>query len=135
MSEERVKKYIDDNETLAVVEKETGKLIGTVSIQKRPWAMYPVDRSLRGRELGFDLRSDHWGRGLMPEAVRAVCKYCFDVLDYDFLTAGHFLENTQSRRAIEKCGFEFLFEAEHEMSDGHKERIRTGILYNPGKEI
>lgn len=135
MSAKRMLEYMDDNETLAVVLKENKKLIGTVSLQKRNWLMYPIDRNLRGRELGFDLNSHYWGRGLMPEAVRAICDCCFTKLDYDFLTAGHFLENTQSARAIEKCGFTFLFDAEHENPGKWKKMIRTHIQYNPHKEI
>jgi len=134
-SAKRMLEYMDDNETLAVVLKEERKLIGTVSIQKRGWTMYPIDRKLMGRELGFDLNRNYWGRGLMPEAVRAVCEHCFKTLGYDFLTAGHFRGNTQSARVIEKCGFTFLFEAEHENPGKWKKSIPTYIQYNPHKEI
>ena len=128
MTRKRVREYIDDNETLAVVLKECGKVIGTVSMQKRYWTMYPIDRKKKGRELGFDLNRHYWGRGLMPEAVRGLCGYCLETLGWDFVTAGHFLHNTQSARAIEKCGFQYLFQGEHEMADGRKEQIRTYIL-------
>ena len=134
-SVKRMLEYMDDNETLAVVLKENNKLIGTVSLQKRNWTMYPLDRKRKGRELGFDLNRSYWGRGLMPEAVMAVCDFCFEKLDFDFLTAGYFLGNTKSQRAIEKCGFVFLFEAEHENPGFWKKRIRTYIQYNPHKEI
>lgn len=134
-SVKRMLEYMDDNETLAVVFKENSKMIGTVSLQKRDWTIYPLDRNLKGRELGFDLNRSYWGRGLMPEAVKAVLDFCFQKLDYDFLTAGHFLGNINSRRAIEKCGFAFLFEAEHENPGIWKRMIRTYIQYNPHKEI
>ena len=134
-SVKRMLEYMDDNETLAVVFKENSKMIGTVSLQKRDWTIYPLDWNLKGRELGFDLNRSYWGRGLMPEAVKAVLDFCFQKLDYDFLTAGHFLGNINSRRAIEKCGFAFLFEAEHENPGIWKRMIRTYIQYNPHKEI
>lgn len=134
-SVKRMLEYMDDNETLAVVLKENNKMIGTVSLQKRYWPMYPIDRKLQGRELGFDLNRKYWGRGLMPEAVRAVTDYCFQKLNYDFLTAGYFLGNARSQRAIEKCDFEFLFEAEHENPGLWKKMICTYIKYNPHKEI
>ena len=110
-------------------------MIGTVSVQKRDWTMYPVDRRLKGREFGFDLNRAFWGQGLMPEAVKAVQNYCFETLNYDFLTAGHFLGNIKSKKAIEKCGFVFLFEAEHQNPGFWKKMIRTYIRYNPRKEI
>ena len=131
----RMLEYMDDNETLALVLKENGKMIGTISMQKRDWAMYPIDRKRMGRELGFDLNRKYWGQGLMPEAVRAVASYCFTELRYDFLTAGYFLGNHKSERVIEKCGFQFLFEAEHENPGIWKKMIRTHIQYNPHKEI
>ena len=134
-SVKRMLEYMDDNETVAVVLKENNKMIGTVSLQKRNWADYPIDRKLKGRELGFDLNRAYWGRGLMPEAVKTVRDYCFEKLEYDFLTAGYFLGNTKSRRAIEKCGFVFLFESEHENPGHWKKMIRTYIQYNPHKEI
>lgn len=135
MSRERLKEYVDDRETVGVVLKEENKLIGTISLQKRPWHLYPVDRTFKGRELGFDLNKAYWGRGLMPEVVKALCRYCFETLDYDFVTAGHFRGNTQSKRAIEKSGFSFLFEDDREIPSGESVHILTYIQYNPHKEI
>lgn len=134
-SAKRMLEYMDDNETLAVVLKENNKMIGTVSLQKRNWIQYPIHRGIRGREFGFDLNRSYWGQGLMPEAVKAVRDHCFEKLDYDFLSVGHFLGNFRSERAIEKCGFVFLFEAEHEHPGHWKKMIRTYIQYNPHKEI
>lgn len=135
MSRKRLREYIDDNETVAIALKQTNMVIGTISLQKRQWTLYPIDRELRGRELGFDLNRDYWGRGLMPEAVHALSEYCFERLDYDFLTAGHFVGNIQSARAIEKSGFAFLFEDDRAMPNGNTVSIRTFIQYNPRKEI
>ena len=119
------------NETLALVLKENGNVVGTISIQKRPWATYPIHQALHGREFGFDLCREYWGRGLMPEAVRAMCDYCFDVLNYEFVTCGHFARNTRSKRTIEKCGFAFLEEAERQLPTGVTEDIVTYIRYSP----
>lgn len=130
-SRNMVDAYIGDKETLALERKENGTVIGTVSIQMRPWAKYPLDRNLRGRELGFDLAQAYWGRGLMPEAVRAVCDYCFRVLHYDFVTCGHFTTNAQSGRAIEKCGFAYQFDTTADYPDGRKIPVRSYVRYNP----
>lgn len=129
-----LKDHIGKKESFALVLKETGKMVGTFSVQARPWTKYPIDHSLRGREFGFDLNRDYWGKGLMPEALRAVTDYCLDALAYDFVTCGHFLRNSRSARVIEKCGFQYLFEMEHTMPTGVTERIRTYILYNPNLE-
>lgn len=133
-SRKMVKEYIDNGETLALVLKENHKVIGSLSIQARMWDMYPIERQLKGRELGFDLSMDYWGRGLMPEAVRAVLAYCFDTLGYDFITCGHFYGNEQSKRVIEKCGFAHLFDAPHTLPNGKTFDISTYICHNPHKE-
>ena len=135
MSREQLRHYIDDKETFALVLKENGKVIGSLSAQWRRWNLYPIDRRLKGREFGFDLHSAYWGQGYMPEAVKAVTEFCFDSLDYDFVTCGHFLGNTQSSRCIEKSGFAFLFERAFSLPTSVTKLIRTYIRYNPRKEL
>ena len=88
---------------------------------------------MQGREIGYVVSKDYWGRGLMPEAVKAVIDYCFSVLGFDYLLCGHFNWNNQSRRVIEKCGFQFLKEVPHETRLGTTEQVRLYILYNPIK--
>lgn len=119
---------------LAVVLKETGKMVGCFSLQSRLWEKYPIQPTQVGRECGFELNRAYWGRGLMPEALRAVTAYCFDTLGYDFLTAGHFLRNQRSGHMIRKCGYQFLFEDDFTLPNNKTERIRTYICYNPHKE-
>ena len=54
------------------------------------------------------LSKAYWGRGLMPEAVRALIVYSFQTLGFDALICCHFPDNQQSRRVIEKCGFRYF---------------------------
>ena len=129
-----VERHTADPETLALVLKQSGKMVGTISLQARDWEAYPLDRRLRGREFGFDLNREYWGRGLMPEALEAVVSHCFDTLGYDFVTCGYFLGNTRSARVMEKCGFTFLFDRKLTLSTGQTVRIRTLIRYNPHLE-
>ena len=65
----------------------------------------PEFNALKGRELGFVLSKKYWGRGLMPEAVLAVIQYLFEDVKLDFIICEHFLDNIQSCRVQEKCGF------------------------------
>ena len=134
MSQNRLKEYIEDGQTVAVVLKDNQRVIGTISLQKRPWKLYPLDISFKGRELGFDLNKDYWGRGLMPEAVKCLCDFCFKSLHYDFLTASYFRGNDKSKKAIEKCGFSCLFEDDRCLPRGDTVHILTYIRYNPQKE-
>jgi len=59
--------------------KDSGKVIGFLGVEE-----YGREEDLseffpyKGRSIGYVLSKDYWGRGLMPEAVRAVIDYLFD---------------------------------------------------------
>ncbi|MBR3972877.1 MAG: GNAT family N-acetyltransferase [Oscillospiraceae bacterium] len=119
--------FIREKKTFALELKEHNKVIGSLGLEElRP---DPVANGY-GREIGYVLSKDYWGRGLMPEAVNAVIEYCFNVLKYDYLTCSHFLRNDRSRRVIEKTGFEYYGESGFETQLGHTEFSRNYILYN-----
>ncbi len=102
-SKEILDRFISEDKTFAICLKENGKVIGSLGIEK-----YSLEDKLtefdgyRGREIGYVLSKDHWGRGLMPEAVRAVMDYLFNDLNYDFLLCGYYNFNTQSKKVQEK---------------------------------
>ena len=112
--------FIEGSKTFAIVLKDNGKVIGSLGLEDRD------DDTLfgMGRELGYVLSKDYWGRGLMPEAVKAVIQYCFERLDYDWLTCGHFVRNHQSRRVIEKCGFVYWKDIAHTTRYGTVEQTK-----------
>ena len=103
VSQEILNRFIEGKKTFALV--YAGKAIGSLGVEKYDEERFPEFSALRGRELGFVLSKDYWGRGLMPEAVEAVVQYLFTQIGLDFLLCGHFLRNTQSARVQEKCGF------------------------------
>ena len=98
--------FISEDKVFAICLKKNNKVIGTVGIEK-----YGLEDALTefkdyyGRELGYVLSKDYWGKGLMPEAVNAVKDYLFGELDYDFLICGYYDFNEQSKRVQTKCGF------------------------------
>ena len=85
-----------------------GKVIGSLGIEFYKEEEFPELDHLKGRSIGYVLSKDYWGRGLMPEAVRAVQKYLFEEAGFDFLLVSHYVWNGQSRRVIQKCGFRYL---------------------------
>ena len=125
--------FILEKKTFALELKGIGKVIGSLGLETQGRNV-GIPEELLGREIGYVLSKDYWGRGLMPEAVNAVIDYCFSVLGFDYLTCGHFVRNNQSRRVIEKCGFHFLTEYDFETRMGTSERVKLYILYNPQKE-
>ena len=82
-----------------------GKVIGSLGIEEYHTTDLPELEDKKGREIGYVLSKEYWGIGLMPEAVNRVIDYCFNDLGLDFLMCGHFVNNNQSRRVQEKCGF------------------------------
>lgn len=122
--------FINDKKTFALELKENGKVIGSIGLEE----FEPNDihgDELQGREVGYVLSKEYWGRGLMPEAVKGVIDYCFHVLGYDYVTCSHFQRNNQSRRVIEKCGFHFLEESYFDTRYATRESTRYYVLYNP----
>jgi len=57
-----------------------------------------------GVEIGWRIRSDHWGNGYAPEAARAVLDLAFGQLGLDELISFTARTNTKSRRVMEKIG-------------------------------
>jgi len=107
-SREILDMFIREKKTFAL--EYGGKVVGSLGIETYEEARYPeldlADR--RGREIGYVLSKDYWGRGLMTEAVRAVIRWLFEDVGLDFIIIGHYTRNDRSRRVIEKCGFRYV---------------------------
>ena len=133
---EILNKFIQDKKTFAIVYKENNKVIGSLGIEK-----YGSEDKLseffdyQGREIGYVLSKDYWGKGLMPEAVNAVIKYLFNECHLDFLLCGYYDFNSQSKRAQEKCGFKPYRKLNFETRMGTVEPGVLSLLINPHKKV
>ena len=121
--------FIQEKKTFAL--EYQGKVIGSLGIEEYREENYPELKELRGREIGYVLSRDYWGRGLMPEAVRAVITYLFETVGLDFILVGHFVQNSRSRRVIEKCGFRPMKTTDYKTQYGTTETSVQYILYRP----
>lgn len=128
-SREILKRFIEEKKTLAI--ELEGKVIGSLGIEYYREENHPTLSALQGREIGYVLSKDYWGRGLMPEAVRAVTAYLFETEKLDFLLVGHFVWNRQSARVIEKCGFRYVQSVLHKTRYETWEETKEYILRNP----
>ena len=128
--------FIEEDKTFAIVFKENGMVIGSLGVEK-----YGKEEALtefhnyRGREIGYALSKDYWGKGIMPEAVTAVIDYLFHNLDMDFLTCGYYDFNEQSKRVQEKCGFKPYRKLNMDTRLGTTEPGVLNLLANPKKNI
>ena len=105
-SERILGSFIKHKRTFAL--EYQGKVIGSLGIEEYDEKNYPELEDRQGREIGYVLSKDYWGQGLMAEAVKAVIVYLFNVMSLDFIIVGHFDWNFQSRRVVEKCGFQYI---------------------------
>ena len=105
-SEAESKEIITDlfltNMCWAIVDKETGRLIGSIGMEEdylRP--------NIRSKELGYSLSEEYWGRGIMTEAASRLINYAFEFLRLDILSIRTGENNKRSQSVINKCGFTY----------------------------
>lgn len=129
-------RFIESDKTFAILLKENKKVIGSLGVEKyNDEDKLDEFKDYKGRELGFVLSKDYWGKGIMKEAVDRVCEYLFDEMDLDFLLCGHFEKNLQSRRVQEKCGFKPYRKLMINTSMDTKEQGFLNLKINPNKDI
>ena len=105
--------FIESKVVFALFHKAMNKVIGSLGLHNS-WADEDFRyKHLKTKEIGYVLAKDFWGQGLMPEAVNAVIDYGFKELGIEAFTCAHSIENNQSKRVIEKIGFEFVKQGEY----------------------
>ena len=77
--------------------KESGAVIGSIGVIK-------LEEAIGSAEIGYCLGRAFWGRGIMPEALRAVMDYLFGTVGLNRVWAGHDVNNPKSGRVMEKAG-------------------------------
>ena len=77
--------------------KDTGKVIGNISVVR-------LIESINAAEMGYCMSRAYWGQGLMPEALKAVMDYLFDVVGLNRVAACHDANNPKSGRVMDKAG-------------------------------
>ena len=75
------------------------RLVGTLKL-------YDLDALARRASLGIMVGERRaWGRGIASAAIRAACRYVFDVLGFGKVTAGYLASNVGMHRAFRNNGF------------------------------
>lgn len=80
-----------------IVLRETGCVVGTIGCMS-----YSAENATV--EVGYSLSREHWGKGLMTEALAAVIDETFRTLKLNRIEAMHFTDNPASGRVMAKCG-------------------------------
>jgi ribosomal-protein-alanine N-acetyltransferase len=84
--------------TWAISPKGSNELVGTCGYGE-------VEIGSHG-EIGFDLAKEHWGKGLMSEALGAIVDYGFDVFALGKIEAHTYATNSRAIRLLKKLGFQ-----------------------------
>jgi ribosomal-protein-alanine N-acetyltransferase len=75
------------------------RFVGTLKI-------YDLDPLARRASLGIMVGDrTAWGRGIATRAIRAACRYVFEVLGFEKFTAGYLASNKGMHKAFGKNGF------------------------------
>ena len=107
----------------AIEWKENGRVIGNIA------AVSVVDQ-LETAEIGYCMGRAYWGRGIMPEALRAVTDYLFDAAGVNRVTACHDANNPKSGRVMQKAGmkFEGIMRGAGRNNQGICDEVRYGVI-------
>ena len=79
-------------------------------------------------ELGYWIAEKYWGNGFAVEASKRLLEHAFDDLEIDRIYATYRVENTQSKRVLEKLGFKYCAELENTNYSGEQFREIAMIM-------
>ncbi|MEG0156226.1 MAG: GNAT family protein [Anaerovoracaceae bacterium] len=127
-SKEVIKEIFLKNQVWKIIEKESGRVIGSIGFEgdrHRP--------AIASKELGYSLAYEYWGRGIMPEAAEAVIRYTFEQEGTEIVAIQTGPENKRSQGVIAKMGFvyEGTQRYAYKTYDGS---IRDVLVYSLKKE-
>lgn len=71
----------------------------------RPIGMLEARVHLHTVGIGYVLAREHWGHGLMPEAIRSLSEAILSVPSFFRIQATCDIDNVASARTLEKCGY------------------------------
>ncbi len=102
----------------SVEERESGRLVGDVGLS-------PAEEEPGVIKVGYTIAPAFQGRGYATEAVGALVRYAFDVLEADVVRAYASAENVPSIRVAEKVGMRLMERFEHRYGD----EVWFGVRY------
>jgi ribosomal-protein-alanine N-acetyltransferase len=108
---EKFKKSFEPNIEQVQITNESEHIFDWIIYLKEN--MIPIGDMLADREnlenneieIAFNLHPTYWGKGYMPEAIKSVLSYLFD-LGYENIKSGYSDGNVKSKKVLEKTGFE-----------------------------
>ena len=91
----------NEDETFAFAITLDDKVIGSIGVFRQQ----NIHRQTA--EMGYYIAEEHWGKGIMTDAVKQICEYVFKHSDILRIYAEPFAYNIASCRVLEKTGFQY----------------------------
>ena len=104
----------------AICDKESQQMIGSIKFEK-------LDEIKQEAELGYFLKKDYWGGGLMTECVKEILFLSFSEFDLKRLSIVTHQENLASQRVAQKAGFKMC--RQFKGSDRYTRKMRDYIEF------
>lgn len=107
-----------------------GRLIGTVNLE--------VDADKQIAMLGYAIGRAHWGKGIAPEAARAVIAWGFETFGLVKIWASTDARHARSRRVLEKLGmrYERTLLSHHAARTGEPvDEVMYGLLRHEWRQL
>lgn len=100
----------DDWYRYAIIEKESGGLIGTGLIY--------YESEVSSWEIGYNLGQRYWNHGYATEALQAIISFAQDNLGIKEIVGRHAKENIASENIMKKLGFLYEKDIPYECNNG-----------------
>lgn len=98
--------YIDNGiARWAAVEKATGEFVGWTGLKH---IKVPENGHDDFHDVGYRLLRKHWYKGYATESTKASLRYAFEEMGLQEVIGTANVENTRSRKALEKCGLKWV---------------------------
>ena len=91
----------NEDETFAFAITLDDKVIGSIGVFRQQ----NIHRQTA--EMGYYIAEEHWGKGIMTDAVKQICEYVFKNSDILRIYAEPCAYNKGSCRVLEKAGFQY----------------------------
>jgi RimJ/RimL family protein N-acetyltransferase len=89
----------------AVIEKATGDFVGWSGLK---YITEMENGHIHHHDVGYRLIPRYWGRGYATETAKAAIAYGFTQLNLNEIIGCANIENTKSRKVLEKCGLSYV---------------------------
>ena len=107
----------------AICDKRSGEMIGLIEYH----TYLPMQNCA---ELGFLLREDWQGIGIMKEALDIMIDLGFNYLDLDKIVVGHVDLNINCKKLIAKCGFKYEYSKYGGFTTKDTQEVRNILYYS-----